>query len=224
MPDTMNRNPPLILAVEGDAATIRRQGLSRILDEMEAMLRPLVDGNAMGFRREAIETSEALDGAMVWVDLLSWKAAGVMLVGHGNPEGFQIAQDRFMTWEEVATHLAKLEPCVVMLLTCHGGMGRTAELLFETVPSLRVVLGTPATTTTNENYTAVVEFLVEALGIRVPKELSGYLTVLNGLVTGGVVFRRTREGVQRSSPAEMALQDIAAIFGKLLLFEMGMGR
>lgn len=223
MSDTMNPSP-WIIAVEGDATTIRSQGLSAILDQMEVMLRPMVDTGAVSFRRQAVETSAGLDGAMRWVGLLSLKAAGVMLVGHGNPEGFQIAQDRFMSWKEVATHLAKLEPRVVMLLTCHGGMGRIAELLFEAVPSLQIVLGTPTQTTVNENYTAVGEFLIEVLGFAVPKELSAYLTVLNGLVTGGVVFRRTREGVQRSSPAEMALQDFAAVLGKLLLFEIGAGR
>lgn len=64
------------------------------------------------------------------------------------------------------------------------------------------------------------EFLCEALGLQVPKELSAYITLLNGLVTSGVVFRRSREGVDESSAAEMAFQDLAAVFGKSLLKEI----
>lgn len=210
--------------MEGDASTLRRQGLSTILDQMEAMLGPFVNGGAVDFRRQAIETSEGLDRGMLWVDLLSLKAAGVMLVGHGNMEGFQIAKDRFMRWAEVGTHLAKLEPRVVLLLTCEGGMGSTAALLFDAIPSLQLVLGTPTTTTPTENYAAASEFIMEAIGLDVPKGLSAYLTVLNGMVTGGVVFRRTRQGVERSSSAEMAVQDMAAVFGKYLLSELGIGK
>lgn len=206
---------PSLLVIEGAAAQLRREGHLRFVDELLRLLAPSVKQGTLGVRRLSLDEHAEIEAAKAWAGFFQYD--GVLLLGHGSPAGFQAAHDAPMSWAEVGDALAPVRPRVVMGVSCFAGLTGVVDELFRRVPTLEVVLGSPAPTNTAQWIPAVVEFLVTTYGGRIPAELSALATFYNAMLTRGVVFRRTREGLS-STPAHHRLgQDLLGMLAALAL-------
>lgn len=71
----------------------------------------------------------------------------VVLIGHSNSEGFRVASDRFLSWEQVAVELRPLRPRRMILIACKGGRSPGASHLFGKLRDLRRIFACPVNCT-----------------------------------------------------------------------------
>lgn len=207
--------PPSLLIVEGASTLLRHQGHLRFVEDLLRWLGPSVKQGTMGLRRLSLNTRAEVETAKAWAGLFQYD--GVLLLGHGSPVGFQAALDAPMSWAEVGEALALVRPRVVMGVSCFAGLTGVVDELFRRVPTLEVVLGSPAPTNTAQWIPAAVEFLVTTYGGRIPTELSALASFYNAILTRGIVFRRTRDGLAATPELHRLGQDLLGILAALAL-------
>ncbi len=207
------RLAPGILVIEGDAGTLRRQPHLRAIDVIEQMLRSSVDLGQLRFRRLAIESERDIANARAWAPF--FPNDGVIIVAHGSPESALIAREHPMNWGEIARSLSAVEPRVVMVVSCHGGLSTVAHQFFSSIPTLQLFLGSPTPVASVQSLAGMIDFLAEILGTRLSSAWSTAISIANGIVTGGTVYRRTRDQWHGNLPGEWVAQDAVAMLAKL---------
>ncbi len=125
----------------------------------------------------------------------------VVVVGHSNERGLQLARDLFTSWEGFAAWVEPFRPKCVILVACEAGRWLPASALFSGISTLQEIYGSPVVTT--EAQAAAIKVLVPYLlsGNRLPKNILP-LQLLNFALTQGVIFRQTRKDFRRATPAE----------------------
>jgi hypothetical protein len=98
------------------------------------------------------------------------------------------------------------------------------QALLQTIPTLNAIIGSPVPLTVKQAQAATLEVLAAVFGWELPRDASALLALLNAATTGGVVFRRTREGVARSNPSDLAFEDSLADLAALVLRIAGVGQ
>lgn len=203
-----------ILVVEGDSCALRRQGLLGHIDAIEATLHTIVQSGALRFQRYAIAESKDVDTGRFWAEWFPHD--GVIVVAHGNPQAAMVAPDLMMSWGEVARSLAPTKPRVAFVVSCYGGMSTGAHEFFANIPSLQVFIGSPVDVSMGQTLSGFVEFFAELRGTRLDPGWSMVVTGLNAWLTGGMVFRRSREEWNGNLPGAWLAQDLVALLSKFL--------
>jgi len=202
-------NPPGLLVVEADADTLNRQGHSKLGDELEDLARS-EHGQGVRFFRHRLRTEENVLRARALAVFLRYPA--VVLIAHGNAEGIRVARDLAMTWHDVADALAPMEPRALFAIACYGGSSGPTSALFDRIPTLQAVVGSPAPITIAQARLPMVEALTWARNIQMPVDLSTLFLGVNAIATNGVVFRRNRAGFETASPEDLFLTDLFGAF------------
>ncbi len=140
----------------------------------------------------------------------------ICVVGHSNMTGIAVtgsgAADS-MSWTKSAAFLAPLQPKRVALIACQAGAWLPSKALFDGLPTLMELYGSPLLT--NEQQMTILKVLVPLLlaGVQVDPELLRVAQVANFALTRGVLFRQTRAEFRRSDASE----DLARIGLDILL-------
>jgi len=68
---------------------------------------------------------------------------GILIVGHSNEKGLQLASDFFLDWRTVGKRLRPLEPQFIVLAACEAGKSKAVRQLFEPLKTLRDAYASP---------------------------------------------------------------------------------
>lgn len=198
-------NLPGLLVIEADADTLERQGHSKLGDELEQLARG-EQGQSLRFLRLRLRTEKDVRRAQAFAPLLRYPA--IVLIAHGGPQGICVARDLAMTWHDVADSLAPLKPRALFAIACYGGSSGPTSALFDRIPTLQAVVGSPAPITIAQARLPMIEALTWAQNVEMPKDLSTLFLGLNAIGTNGVVFRRNRADFEVASPSDLLLADL----------------
>lgn len=130
------------------------------------------------------------------------RSAIVAVCGHSNQTGLRLAADLFVSWEAFARWIAPFKPKHLVLVACQGGRWLPSKALFEGIPTLQEVYGSPAAVT--DQQAEIVKLLVPYVlaNGRPPQHILQIAQVGNFLLTRGVIFRQTRKEFERTGVAE----------------------
>jgi hypothetical protein len=198
-----------ILVVEGDAGTLRQQGLLGGIDSVETMLRSTVNAGALRFLRYAVESSEDVDMGRALAEVFPHD--GVIVVAHGNPQAAMVAPNHLMPWGDVARSLAPTKPRVALVVSCYGGMSTGAHEFFANIPSLQLFIGSPVDVAMSQTVGGFIEFFAELRGARLDSGWSAIVVGVNAWITGGMVFRRSRDEWNGGLSGAWVAQDLMAL-------------
>jgi hypothetical protein len=203
---------PSLLVLECDAPKLAGQGISAAKDLL-ALAKLVPDCVS------AHVPVSSLDGMLR--DLGECKAKHgtfdiVCVVGHSSMAGIAVTGSTpgdSMLWPKFAAFLAPVQPKRIALVACQAGAWLPSKALFDGVPSLLELYGSPLLT--NEQQMVLLKMLVPLLlaGVRVDPEVMRIAQIANFALTRGVLFRQTRAEFQRSDPVE----DLARIGLDVLL-------
>ena len=189
-----------MLIIECDTAKLEAQGIV-FAHELAGVTRILAPGAASVL-------VQATTQAALLEQLAAAKAKHatfdvVVLVGHSNIAGLRLFHGPLVTWPAVANWLKTFEPRQVVLVACEAGRWLPSRTLFSGIPTLDEIYGSPVVTTAAQ--AAAVKFLVPflAMGGALDGDAAQHLLQLgNFLLTGGVIFRQTREEFARTDVVE----------------------
>ena len=126
----------------------------------------------------------------------------VAIVAHSNASGVGLTADSAVSWEVLSSWLLPFAPKVVILVACEAGRWVAARALFEGIPTLKEVYGSPVLI--NDLQAAAIKLLVPYLlsGKRLTIEGLRMGQFVNFLVTRGIVLGRTRQDFQEPGVLE----------------------
>jgi len=178
-----------VLVLECDSAKLAAQSLS-MADEIEASVRLFSHGVAIEVVKSA--TEQFLTQQFAQLAQLNWKFRIVVVVGHSSERGLQLTSDRYVSWQAFAKWVEPFKPRQIVLIACKAGQIPPAVSLFEGVPTLKDVYGSPFVAT-KEQVRAVEILVPYLLNARAPDgDLIRMGQVLNFLLTRGTVLRWRR--------------------------------
>lgn len=211
---------PGLLVIEAGAKRLRHEGHTRVVDTLWDGLREQRESGHLRMLRYGVDSLSDLEFGMGLAKLTTYD--GVVILGHGSSDGhIEAAPGIPLPWEVAGRALAPLKPRVVLAVSCYGGAAGPTRDLFDTIPSLDVVMGSPVPLTSHQALLAMMELVPRIYGVDPPKELSWLMTILNAVATGGIVWCRTREDFERNSDVQNATEDLIAIVAKLLIGAAG---
>jgi hypothetical protein len=116
----------------------------------------------------------------------------IILIGHSNRLGFQLASDKWAQWKDLGPWLYPLQPKRIALVACEAGRELPVRTLFDTVPSLREIYSTPGYASTNQVgvVTALTLGLMHTWNSQ--RDLIGLGTIITAAALNEPVFRWTR--------------------------------
>jgi len=211
---------PGILVIEGNAAKLKRQGISRIVDDLEALIATQVNNGALRRWRTPINTAADLQLAKSLASVVRYDA--VMLVAHGNPTHVELGDDPrlVMEWRDAARILAPVQPRFLLAVSCFAGGSLVTDALFEEIPTLEAIVGSPAPLTVKQAQFPLLELYAAAMRGSLPDELGTLLKIGNFLLTNGIIIKRTRGGLATSTPGQRLAEDLGLIVGRAFWQQM----
>ena len=105
----------------------------------------------------------------------------------------------------------------LLAVSCYGGSAGPTKALFDAIPTLDAVMGSPNPLTSIQTLLASFELLARVYGGDVPADMSMLMTILNAGLTGGIVWTRAREDFEKKTPVDLAVEDAAATLIKMLM-------
>lgn len=138
------------------------------------------------------------------------KYGTVIIIGHSSREGLKISADRAFTWQATGNWIKPFTPKQAILLACQGGRWLPCAALFDAVPTLNEITGSPILANKNQKH-AVLAATLHILGAKKKdRELDQIIKFGNLLLTKGLMFSRTRTEYERGGDEEGAMwSDIA---------------
>lgn len=121
------------------------------------------------------------------------RSKAILIVGHSNDEGLQLASDLFCDWRMVGKWLRPFEPQFVVLAACEAGKSKAIRQLFEPLKTLRDVYASPV-----KLYAPQAAALAVLIGMRLWYEELGdkhsrALRIVNYIGTGGQLYHWKRK-------------------------------
>ncbi len=121
----------------------------------------------------------------------------IVIIGHSNSSGLQLFADRFVGWEGLANWINPFDPQRVILLACQAGQWLPCAALFNGIPKLNEIFGSPILANRDQRL-IVLGKLLHILGSK--KEdanLNQLMQLGNFLITRGIMFSRSRAEYER---------------------------
>jgi len=116
----------------------------------------------------------------------------IVIIGHSNERGLRISSDRFDDWSVIANWIEPFEPHRVFLIACHAGRWLPCASLFDGIPTLKEIFGSPVPANKDQVY-FVMSLILYRLGVRkMDDHLVKLMQGLNLVTTQGLMFSRTR--------------------------------
>ncbi len=132
------------------------------------------------------------------------RSKAILIVGHSNDEGLQLASDLFCDWRMVGKWLRPFEPQFVVLAACEAGKSKAIRQLFEPLKTLRDIYASPV-----KLYAPQAAALAVLIGMRLWYEELGdthsrALRIVNYVGTGGQLYhwKRKETGAGQEIPPE----------------------
>lgn len=121
----------------------------------------------------------------------------VAIVAHSNVSGVSLTRDSAISWTALGQWLAPFSPRIVVLVACEAGRWIAAKPLFEGIPTLKELYGSPVLM--NDLHAMGIRILIPYLlnGRRLRHEDLRAGQVANFLITRGIVLRRTRRDFRK---------------------------
>lgn len=190
-----------LLIIECDAAKLAAQGLN-IATRAEAACAHFVEVD----RIQATTRAETLRALGEYAQGRR-RPRFVLVVGHSNENGIQLAADAFIAWKEFAAWLAPFKPDTLLLLACRAGRWSDAVVpLFDNIPSLRRLFASPAPL--NEMQAALGILLPDLLTRRTSAEKLRTGLLVNTVVTRSGFKLVTRSEYLQTDPDEDFFRDV----------------
>lgn len=190
---TTRRSPSgHLLVIECDSPTLDKQGLA-IGTRAVQLLNPLFPAKNIQLLRTSADDRVAGEFASIIERHNRFKT--VLLVGHSNPQGLQLAAETFVQWPVLAKWLAPFEPKSILLAACGGARFEGAKALFEGLKTLRDLYGSPIELTVQQTTPLALATMTLLTGNRLPKDLNGLIQAANFIVTRGLFYHWSRDEV-----------------------------
>lgn len=137
----------------------------------------------------------------------------IVVVGHGNPSGIQLASDAFVFWRELPDYLRLFHPRRLILIACQAGAEPAPELLFAALPRLQRIYASGLNVSVN-----LARFLLlvlpYVLAARAPtRQYVAIGKILALTFTGGALREWRRNGITRE---EMKFDGVVEILAQVL--------
>jgi hypothetical protein len=210
---------PGLLVVEANAFRLHAEKNTQIADSLEKTVRPQVDHGQLRWSRYPVRGEADIKSGRILASLLNFDA--VVIVGHGNPGGLEVAPGVVMAWRDVGRVLALVNPRTLLAISCFAGFSSAVDDLFQEIGTLDFMLGSPAPLTAKQAQVALGELLLHTFGAEVSPELSTIGSLINAYLTGGVVFRRSRKGMATTSCSDRFVQDLLSNIAWAVMNEGG---
>jgi hypothetical protein len=114
----------------------------------------------------------------------------ILIVGHSNPAGLQLASDQFSDWRVVGQWLKPFDPKFIFLVACEAGKSETVRQLFGPLrKTLREVYASPVKLYGTQ--AAALSVIIGELLLtgKIDDERSLTARLLNYISTGGQIYR-----------------------------------
>ena len=195
----IDRRRKALLIVECDSAKLALQNL--------ALGNNLQNAVKLGFPQNPINLISSYAEADLLEELRTLYETGkpyrnIIIIGHSNQNGLQISSDRFINWEGVANWFKPFEPHRIILIACNAGRWLPCAALFDGIPTLKEIFGSPVPASKNQAYIVLLRIL-HILGVKKEdNELVRLMQVGNFFATQGLMFRRTRVEYENGGSGE----------------------
>ena len=136
----------------------------------------------------------------------------ILVIGHSNHKGLQLADGTFQDWSVVANWLGPFEPKALVLFACLGARFEGVKALFEGISSLRALYGSPIELHLRQVAPLIVAAVARMNGWSAPKEVTTALQWSNFATTGAVLYHWTRRETLKKNSPEGPLWNILADF------------
>jgi hypothetical protein len=134
----------------------------------------------------------------------------ILVVGHSNAVGIQLANDQFCTWGTAGLWLAKFEPEILFFAACEAGRSAAVRSLFEAVPTLREVYASPVRLYAQQSTPLAALIALALRNRRIDPDASAAVRGLNLAITGGQIFRWRRGELGEGHEVTNKLWDLMA--------------
>jgi hypothetical protein len=212
----VRRRVPGLLIIEGDADTLAAQGHTAFADRVEAIYRPQAADGRVRLRRERLRS---LDDVRRLAHAKGDRYDAVLLLAHGSHGGVVLARDVFVDWRVAARVLAGARPAFLLAVCCNAGSATVTDTLFAQLSTLQRIVGSPETMTTKQAELANLELIAAISGNGLPRGYGTAINIFNAAATNGLLFTRTREEWESTTPMQRVLTDAAGSLGKVALRE-----
>jgi len=195
----IDRRRKTVLILECDSDKLRQQNL-----DVGAELRDQIN---LVFPRNLVElVSASTEGDLLesFAELSRTKQSyrTIIIIGHSNRHVLALSADRPVGWRSVGNWISTFRPHRVILLACEAGRWLPCAAVFDSIPSLDVIFGSPLPASKQQQLVVLARVL-HILGAR--KEdvgLNRLLQWANFALTGGVMFTRTRKEYENGGNEE----------------------
>jgi len=178
-----------LLILECDTAKLARQALS-MADEIAASTTPFAPGALVTVTKS--HTEQDLLQTFSRLAETNSRFRVVVVVGHSNEFGLQLASDRHVSWSALAKWLEPFEPRQIVLVACKAEQMGPAQSLFDGIPTLCDLYASPIVTT-KQHVQAIRALVPYLLNVKLPDpELIMLGQLVNFLITRGAIFRWRR--------------------------------
>jgi hypothetical protein len=205
----VDRRRKAVLIVECDSAKLERQNL--------ALGNQLHSAVKLAFRRNPVD----LVSADTQADLLKQLGAiaetgqryrSIVIIGHSNRNGLQIASNTFAEWSAVAKWFDPFDPRRIILIACEAGRWLPCAALFNGIPNLKEIYGSPVPAHKDQALIVLGLVLHTLEAEQLDKGLIQLMQAGNLLITKGLMFRNTRRDYERGGDTEGAMWTAAEPF------------
>jgi hypothetical protein len=195
----IDRRRKAVLIVECDSATLVRQNLA-VGDQLHAMVKLAFPRNRVELVRTATE-GELLKGlGELAGDGQRYRS--IIIIGHSNRNGLRLTADSFYEWPAIGRWLGPFDPHRIILMACEAGRWLPCAALFESIPDLKEIFGSPVPAHKNQMWVVLGRVLYALGARRAEGKWIGLMQAGNFLITKGVMFRNTRQEYERGNDAE----------------------
>ena len=193
-----------VLILECDSAKLAQQGL--------AFGDLLHESIGQGFRKIPITVLKVFDLEKLLEDLADLYRTGqkyrtVILIGHSNRKGLQIAEDMFLDWKAVANFFPLFEPNRIIALACEAGRWQPCAAIFGSLPTLKEIFASPLPADKSQA-AIVVGKTIHVLGLsREDTRLNNLMQIVNFALTGNVMIHHTRKEFEDANDEDRKVWD-----------------
>lgn len=195
----IDRRRKAVLIVECDSVTLERQNLA-LGEQLRASVKLAFPRNRVELVQT--ETEAELLRRLGEIARDGQRYRSVVIIGHSNRDGLRLTADRFYEWAAVAKWFAPFDPHRVILIACEAGRWLPCAALFEGIPDLKEIFGSPVPAHKNQIW-FVLASVMYALGAKKPEgKWVAMMQAANFIITKGLMFRNTRRDYERGGVAE----------------------
>lgn len=195
----LDRRRKTVLILECDSQKLNDQNLA-LGEELQRQIELFFPANLISIVRSYNEAN--LLKHLGELSQTGQKYGTIIIVGHSNREGLKISADRAFSWQATGNWVAPFNPKQLILLACQAGRWLPCASLFDAIPTLNEITGSPILANKDQKH-AVLAATLHILGAKKKdRELDQVIKFGNFLLTKGIMFSRTRIQYERGGDEE----------------------